>query len=158
MLTYLVVGAGYRAAFYGRIARRYPALFRAVYLCRSEEKAALMRARTGAEAVTSVAAAEATRPDFVVVAVNKASIAAVTLDWARRGWPVLAETPAGATAADLALLREEYGRGARIAVSEQYCRYPIIAAGLRAVCAGRLGETQTAYLSLCHDYHAASLL
>ena len=51
MLTYVVVGSGYRAEYFGRVARTWPELFRACYLCRSEEKAARMRASTGAKAV-----------------------------------------------------------------------------------------------------------
>ena len=43
MLSYIIVGSGYRAEYFGRIAQTYPGLFRALYLCRSEEKAALMK-------------------------------------------------------------------------------------------------------------------
>ena len=39
MLSYAIVGSGYRSVYYARIARTYPVLFRAMYLCRSEEKA-----------------------------------------------------------------------------------------------------------------------
>ena len=36
-LTYVIVGSGYRAQYYGRIAARFPAYFGACFLCRSEE-------------------------------------------------------------------------------------------------------------------------
>ena len=52
MLKYLIVGSGYRAEYFGRVAKSYPALFRAMFLCRSEEKKALMTARTGIPAST----------------------------------------------------------------------------------------------------------
>ena len=39
MLSYIIVGSGYRAQYFGRIAKTYPDLFRAMYLCRSVEKA-----------------------------------------------------------------------------------------------------------------------
>ena len=39
MLSYAIVGSGYRSEYYARIARTYPELFRAMYLCRSTEKA-----------------------------------------------------------------------------------------------------------------------
>ena len=32
MLTYVIVGSGWRAEFFGRVARTYPEVFRAVFL------------------------------------------------------------------------------------------------------------------------------
>lgn len=158
-LRCLIIGSGYRAAFYGRVARTYPELFRAMYLCRSEEKAALMRRKTGADATTSGEEAEKFFPDFVVVAVDKANIAGVCGEWAERGYPVLSETPAGVSLTQLEHLWELHEtKNARIAVCEQYHRYPELAAGLDAVAEGKIGTPQSAYLSLAHDYHAASLL
>lgn len=158
-LRCLIVGSGYRAAFYGRIATTYPELFGAMYLCRSEEKAALMRRETGAVATVSRSVAERFSPDFVVIAVNKANIADVCGEWAERGYPVLSETPAGASLTQLERLWELHERvNARIVVCEQYHRYPELAAGLDAVAQGKIGTPQSAYLSLAHDYHAASLL
>ncbi|MBR3240189.1 MAG: hypothetical protein IKF99_17340, partial [Oscillospiraceae bacterium] len=45
-----------------------------------------------------------------------------------------------------------------IVCCEQYHRYPILAVGLEAVRQGAIGMPQSAYISLAHDYHAASLL
>ena len=84
-LKYLIVGSGYRAGFYARIARTYPELFSAMYLCRSEEKARLMLRETGVPAVWTVEEAEAFRPDFIVIAVNKTSITDVCIEWVNRG-------------------------------------------------------------------------
>ena len=78
---------------------------------------------------------------------------------AERGYRVLSETPAGSSLEQLARFWELCEtRSARIAVAEQYHRYPELAAGLDAVARGRLGTPSSAYLSLAHDYHAASLL
>ena len=159
MLSYVIVGSGYRSEYYGRIAARYPALFRAIYLCRSEEKAALMKAHTGVEAVTAVEAAMAFRPDFVVVAVDRDHVADVAEEWIQRGYPVVTETPVGASVDKLARLwalhRE---KGAKIVCCEQYHRYPVLAAGLEAVSRGLIGRPASAYLSLAHDYHGISLI
>lgn len=158
-LRYLIIGSGYRAAFYGRIARTYPERFQAMYLCRSEEKAALMRQKTGVGATVSREEAERFSPDFVAVAVSKGSIADVCAEWAERGYPVLSETPAGASLPQLERLWELHEtQNARIVVCEQYHRYPELVAGLDAAAQGKLGTPQSAYLSLAHDYHAASLL
>ena len=155
-LTYLIVGSGWRAEFYGRIAAAYPGLFRAVYYCRSEEKAALMRARTDAYAFTSKEACLTMNPDFVVTAVDKAHCADVAIEWARRGFAVACETPAAPTFEGLKTLWAV--PDAKITCMEQYHRYPILMAGLAAVDAGAIGEPYTAYLSAAHDYHGFSLI
>ena len=157
-LSYLIVGSGYRAKFYARIAKTYPALFSALFLCRSEEKAALMQYETGVPAVCSTEEAAAFRPDFIVIAVNKTSITDVSIEWVNRGYPVLMETPAGMTREQLLQLWNLSQNSARIAVAEQYHRYPDMIAGLQAVSDGRIGTPGSAYLSLAHDYHGMSLL
>ena len=157
-ISFLIVGSGYRAKFYGRIARRYPALFSAMFLCRSEEKAALMTQETGVPAVLTAEEGEAFKPDFVVVAVNKTSITDVCIEWVNRGYPVLMETPAGMTREQLVHLWEIRQSGTLIAVAEQYRRYPDMIAGLQAVEAGKIGTPGSAYLSVAHDYHGMSLI
>ena len=157
MLSYVIVGSGYRAEYFGRIARAYPELFRALFLTRSPEKAALMRAHTGAEATVSVADALAFRPDFAVIAVDRGHVADVAEEWILRGLPVVTETPVGDTPGKLRRLWTLAEEGARIVCCEQYPRQPILAAGLAA--ARRLiGEPSSMYLSLLHDYHAAALI
>ena len=158
MLTYVIAGSGYRAEYFGRVARTWPELFRACYLCRSEEKAALMRKNTGAEAVLTAEAAMAFKPDFIVVAVDRGHVADVVEEWIGRGFPVVAETPVGDTEEKLQRLEALSEHGAKIVCCEQYHRYPILAAGLEAVRRGAIGTPQSACISLAHDYHAASLL
>lgn len=156
MLSYIIVGSGYRAEYFGRIAAAYPSLFRAMYLCRSEEKAALMKARTGMEATTSRDACVSFRPDFVVIAVDWAHVADVAEEWL--DYPVVTETPVGNTLEKLNRLWSLHRQGAKIVCCEQYHRYPILAAGLTAIQEGKIGEPSSLYISLCHDYHAASLI
>lgn len=158
MLNYVIVGSGYRAEYFGRIARTWPGLFRACYLCRSEEKAARMRAGSGAEAVLTAKEAMAFKPDFIVVAVDRRHVADVAEEWIGHGFPVVTETPVGDTEEKLLRLGALAERGAKIVCCEQYHRYPILAAGLEAVRQGAIGTPQSAYISLAHDYHAASLL
>lgn len=159
MLSYLIVGSGYRAEYFARIAVKHPDLFRAKFLCRSAEKAALVTAHTGVAATTELDAALAFRPDFVVVAVDWGHVGDVTEEWALRGFPVVAETPVGSTEEKLKrlwALQEE--KGAKIVCSEQYHRHPVLAEGFAQVRAGVIGEPISAYLSLAHDYHGMSLI
>ena len=121
-LSFVVVGSGYRAMFYGRAARTYPELFEMKYmLCRSQEKADRIRTQTGFSVTTSKEACEACRPDFVVVAVNKANIADVAEEWALRGHVVLTETPAGASLEQLERIWELRERcGCRIHLQRKW--------------------------------------
>lgn len=158
MLSYVIVGSGYRAEYFGRVAQTWPELFRALFLCRSEEKAAKLKRNTGVDAVLTAEEAEAFRPDFIVVAVDRGHVADVAEEWLLRGWPVVTETPVGDTEEKLERLQRLAEGGAKIICCEQYHRQPLLAAGLEAVAQGLIGEPQTAYISLVHDYHAASLI
>ena len=158
MLSYVIVGSGYRAEYFGRVARIYPGQFRAMYLCRSEEKAEQMKRRTGADASVSLDACLAFRPDFAVVAVDRGHVADVAEDWIAMGYPVVAETPVGDTPEKLERLWQYHKSGAKIVCCEQYHRYPILASGLNAVAEGKIGVPSSAYISLLHDYHAFSIL
>ena len=158
MISYLIVGSGYRAMYFARIARKHPELFRAMTLCRSAEKAALFAAQTGVPATASPEEALAFRPDFAVVAVDAEHIADVTAEWVERGFAVAAETPVGSSVEKLRRLRELERQGARIVCCEQYHRHPVLAEGLRLVREGAIGTPVSAYLSLMHEYHGFSLI
>ena len=158
MLSYLIVGSGYRAEYFGRVTQIWSGLFRALYLCRSAEKADHLKRQTGVDAVLTADEALAFRPDFVVVAVDRGHVAEVAEEWAARGLPVMTETPVGDTEEKLRRLCRLQQGGARITCCEQYHRYPILAAGIEAVQSGAIGTPQSMYISLAHDYHAASLI
>ena len=158
MLSYIIVGSGYRAAYFARVARTYPTLFRAMFLCRSQEKAAKMTAETGAPATTSVDDCLRFSPDFAVIAVDRGHVAQVAEEWIERGFPVVTETPVGETFTQLERIWALGQRGAKIVCCEQYHRQPTLMAGLTAVKEGIIGAPSSMYLSLVHDYHAASLI
>ncbi len=159
MAGFVIVGSGWRARFFMRIASRFPGLFDLKYvLCRSREKAELLSSELGVRTTFSESECVEARPDFVVVAVSKRDNFAVAAHWASLGLPVLMETPAGSDFEELCKLWEMHESGAKIAVAEQYFRYPLIASGLRALDGGLIGEPDCAELSLVHDYHAASLI
>lgn len=158
-LSFVIVGSGWRAMFYVRIALRYPQCFKLCYLlCRTEEKAERIHQEYGIPVTTNVQLCEAARPDFVVETVDRASKFVVTKQWLEKGYPVLSETPATSTVEELEELWTLSQRGARLQIAEQYIRYPLIAAGLRAIERGLLGDPYAVELSLAHDYHAASLI
>ncbi|MGN0661601.1 MAG: Gfo/Idh/MocA family protein [Faecalibacterium sp.] len=156
-LRYLIVGSGWRSLFYVRIAQALPERFEAcAMLCRTPEKAAQMQ-RYGVHTTCSLDECLALRPDLVVVAVNKASLSAVSREWLARGYSVLCETPAALSEEELRGLWELHLQGAKLQIAEQYALYPTLSAQLAAVRAGLLGTPAFARLSVAHGYHAASL-
>lgn len=158
-LRFIIVGSGWRSLFYARIAKCYPEVFDLQYmLCRSEEKAEHMNREYGIPTTTSTEVCEQAKPDFVVVAVSKAAIYEETEKWAKKGFPVLCETPAANSEEDLKKLWELVQNGAKIQIAEQYHRYPILAAGLKAVKEGKLHDPYAVHLSMAHDYHGISLI
>ena len=158
MISFLIVGSGYRSEYFARAARTYPEMFRAMYLCRSQAKVELMETHTGIPATTREAEALAFGPDFIVIAVDRDHQAEVAEPWIRKGFPVVTETPVGANPEELSALWKLGQGGAKIVCCEQYHRYPILAEGLKAVAEGLIGAPESMYLSLLHDYHAASLI
>lgn len=159
-LKFAVIGSGYRAKFYARVAKRYPSLFQLqMIVCRSEQKARSIEEELACRAVYDVKECEKAHPDLIVIAVNKASISESVQEWVNKGYPVLAETPVASEAGVMKQLwKMQQRQNARIFVAEQYHRYPSLMPGLEAIRRGLLGEPQTAYLSLAHDYHGASLI
>ena len=78
-LSFVIVGSGWRAMFYVRIALRYPQCFKLCYLlCRTPEKAERIRMEYGIPVTTEARACEDACPDFVVVAVDRSSKFEVT--------------------------------------------------------------------------------
>ncbi len=158
MSKYLIVGSGYRSEFYARLSVKYPKLFQAMFLCRSQEKADALMSRTGVRAVTSKEEAVRFEPDFVVVVVDLAHIGDVAIEWAQMGYPVLAETPIGNSVEKLLKIWEMHEEGAKIVCCEQYHRYPVMAEGFRYINRGLIGTPISLYLSLAHKHHGMSLI
>lgn len=159
-LSFIIIGSGWRAMFYVRIAKRFPELFSLKYLlCRKEEKAGHIREEWNIPVTLSAEECERSAPDFVVVAVSKSSIFEVTRDWALKGLPVLCETPAAMTVDQLQQLWElKEKHGVRIQIAEQYIRYPVLAAGLKRMQHRQVSEPYALNISVAHDYHGVSLI
>ncbi len=145
--------------YYARIAAALPEYFElCAMLCRTQEKADAVHAAQGIYTTISKEECRRLKPDFVVVAVSKASIAEVTLEWASYGFPVLCETPAALDEESMCRLWEAHLKGAVILSAEQYTRYPLYQAMLKVLDSNLIGVPDSAVVSLAHGYHGASLL
>lgn len=157
-IRYVIVGSGWRALYYVRIAKALPDRFElCAMLCRSEEKAKKMSEEHGIYTTTSIEECRNFKPDFVVVVVNKADIAKVSMEWMNYGFTVLCETPAALDTGNLRQLWELHKSGKKLVVAEQYTRYPVYNALLRVLNTGIIGKPDCINISLAHEYHGASL-
>jgi predicted dehydrogenase len=157
---FAIVGAGWRAQCFLRIARALPERFQVTSaVVRDPGRAQQFGATWGVAVHSSLQdVLHADRPDFLVLAVTRAAAPGLLTEAAAAGIPVLTETP---PAADLPGLLEVWrlvAAGARIQVAEQYLFHPWHTARLALVRSGRLGEVRYAHLSIAHDYHGVSLL
>lgn len=159
-IRFVIVGSGWRSMYYVRIAKALPERFElGAMLCRTQEKADAVGTKYGIHTTTSPEECKRLNPDFVVVAVNKAAIAKVSVEWLHCGFTVLCETPAALTIEDLCALWSLHIRsGAKLSVAEQYCRYPVYQAMLKILSGDLIGAPYNASVSLAHDYHGASLI
>ena len=159
-IRYAVIGSGWRAEFYARIAQKLPDQFNlCMLLCRTEEKAARLRQELAVPASTREEDVISSRPDFLVSAVSKVNMTDTVIYWMKKGFPVLSETPAGL---DFSRLEELWAltqkSGCRMQVAEQYWLYPSWDAKIRLLQSGILGDSVSVHLSAMHDYHAASII
>lgn len=160
--TFAVVGGGFRAEAFLRVADALPARFRvSAVVVRDHRRRAELQQRWRVPAVASLVelgGAGRGAPDFVVVAVPPAAAVGMVRELAGAGLAVLTETPA---APDLAGLRELdllVRAGARIQVAEQYHLEPLLQAQHSVVRSGLLGTVSEAFVSVAHDYHGISVL
>ncbi|WP_250545645.1 Gfo/Idh/MocA family protein [Paenarthrobacter sp. DKR-5] len=159
-VVFAIVGNGWRAEFFLRVAQALPERFRvAGVVTRRAEAGEAITKRYSVPAFRSLDdVVRAGSPEFAVVSVARHAAPGLIRDVAELGLPVLTETPPAAELPELYALNRLTQYGARIQVAEQYHLQPLLAAQLRIAGSGRLGEVSLAQVSACHDYHGISLI
>jgi len=154
-----LVGGGWRAAFFVRVAQALPQWFDlAPVAVRNPDTAGRLTAEWGVPVHADIAAVvNDPELDFVMLSVP----AAVVPELARRivdaGRPVLTETPVSRSLSGLDDAWQLLG-GAPVQVAEQYHLQPMHAARLSLVAGGLLGNPTYAAISVAHEYHQTSLV
>lgn len=155
---YAVVGRGWRAEFFLRLAALMPDRF-AVTGVLTRTAAPDLEARYGVPTfrrLDDLVAAE--RPDFAITSVpwdvNPGMVEALV----GVGVPVLSETPPAPDLDGLRQLWAHVGGSRLVQVAEQYLLLPHHAARLAAVHDGVLGTATSAQVSSTHLYHAVSII
>jgi predicted dehydrogenase len=152
MVSFAVVGAGFRAAAYRRIA--------AVV---GEPQCVGVVARTPRELAVPVfgdvqACLRAVAPDFVVTAVPRAVTPRIVAELVGHGVPVLAETPPAADLDGMRWLWGAVGGSGLVQVAEQYLLMPTHSARRAVIRQGLIGVPGQVQVSSTQLYHAVSLM
>lgn len=154
-----LVGGGWRAEFFTRIARELPEKFAfAGVWQRDAAKAAQFGAAWGAPAFGSLAELADAGLDFVVVSVKADAHVRLLTELHRLGQRVLCETPPALDVDGLVSLWQLVEQGFNLQVAEQYIFQPLHAARLKLIADGALGAVNYARVSVAHGYHGLSLM
>lgn len=155
-----IVGGGWRAEFFLRVARALPERFVVGgMLVRDEGKGRRIEETWGVPTVRTLDALLASSyGSFVVVCVPWPVTPVMVRALAEHGVPALAETPPAPDLEGLRVLHELTERGARVQVAEQYRFQPLHAARQALARSGKLGRITQAQVSAAHGYHGVSLI
>jgi predicted dehydrogenase len=146
--SFAVIGSGFRAAAYWRLAAQLDDLSCVGAVTRTPRSLP----------VPTYASLDELRPDFVVTAVPWQANPGVIVDAVRRGLPVLAETPPAPDRPGLRELWSTVGESGLVQVAEQYLLMPSHVARLTAVRSGLIGVPVQVQVSSTQLYHAVSLM
>jgi len=159
-IRFAVVGAkGWRAQFYFRAARTLPESFEICAVYETDPaRAAVIAENWGVPIADTWDALRSYAPEFLVVSVRGAAMPGLIAEAVKEGFFVLSETfwPRDVEALE-AFYRAVPDRS-RVQTAEQYRFQSHHAALLEAIRQGLLGDVGQAQLSVCHGYHAASLM
>lgn len=156
-----IVGAGWRAEFFTRIAAAAPGVFDVPpVVARRPQRIELFKGTWGCSTYESMEEMLGTESlDFVVTSLPWETNPELIKVLVERGVPVLSETPPAPDVlalVDLWKFVEE--KDGKVCVAEQYFLQPYYAA-LRALIAdGKLGTVTQAQVSAAHGYHGMSLM
>ncbi len=157
---FVLIGSGWRAEFYIRIAKALPGLFElAGVMIRDAEKGRDFARRFDVPVVNTLEELLALGADYAVLSIARGHLAPVLEALFQKGVPVLCETPPAESVDELNALWENARRHSpKIQVAEQYFLQPLYAAWEKALCQGLLGEVQNINLSALHGYHGISII
>ena len=155
-----IVGSGWRAEFFLRLAATVPDRFRVTgVVTRTPQRGDEVTARHGVPAFrTARELIAAEPPDFVIVSVPWAVAPDVTRELVALQLRVLTETPPAPDVPGLRRLWEDVGSSGLVQVAEQYLLMPGHAARLHVVREGAIGEPTAALVCSTHLYHAVSMI
>ncbi|MBM2617154.1 gfo/Idh/MocA family oxidoreductase [Actinoplanes sp. LDG1-06] len=154
MTTFALVGFGFRAEAFFRVARALDDVVCVGAVVREPGRRVLPVPAFG----DLTACVREARPDFLITGVPRAATPAIVAEAVAQGLPVLAETPPAPDRDGLRALWTAVGGSGLVQVAEQYLLMPSHAARLAAVRSGIIGTPTQVQVSSTQQYHAMSLV
>lgn len=160
-INFAIIGGGWRTQFYLRVVKALPEHFEISGITvRNEAKGAEIEEQWKIKTYRTIEKLlNASVPEFIVVAVSKNVTPSIIKQLVEYNIPVLSETP---PAPDINSLIEINNfvkeRGGKVQIAEQYHLQPLHASRIFLANSGKFGEINEVYISVCHDYHAISLI
>lgn len=154
-----IVGTGWRAEFFIRIAQALPEEFEVVgIVARRIESAEYMQKKWSLSTYSTLSELiKKTEPDYIISSVSWNSNPGVLEECVSLQTPVLSETPPAPDLAGLRKLWMEVGSKNLVQVAEQYMQLPGHAARKIAIDRGDIGTPSSVHVSSTHGYHAMSI-
>jgi predicted dehydrogenase len=159
-VPFAVVGHGWRADFFLRVARALPERFRCVgVVTRGPDAGAAVERAWGVPTHRTIEAMlAAARPLVTVTSVPWAANPGIIRELVAADVAVLAETPPAPDAEGLRALWADVGAGGLVQVAEQNPVLPLLSAVQEVVRTGAIGRVTSATVSWTHGYHAVAVL
>jgi predicted dehydrogenase len=160
MTSIAVIGAGWRAQFFIRLAKMMPEKFEIVgVVARKEDVRTALNLEFGVKTFSSVSQLLGhKKPDFAIISVSWDANPGIVEELVKAGVHVLCETPPAPTLEGLQELWKQVGSSGLVQVAEQYLYLPGHAARLAITESGAIGEVGSVEVSSTHGYHAVSIM
>ena len=151
MINFVIIGSGWRAEFYLRIAKALPEKFHISAICvRNPECMKRITEKFHVKVLSTIEECLQETFDFIVNCINKEDISDLSVELADRGYYVLSETPV--------IKKPEQGHCyEKIQVAEQFHLKGTYQAFKKIIDTEVIGNVNHIQLSVAHDYHAMSL-
>ena len=132
---FIIIGFGWRADFFYRIAKMMPERFEiSAGVLRTKQRAEEVAEKEGVYATENLDEALKTNPDFAVLCVPRTIVKEYLVRLMEAGLPILCETPPAQNVKELCELWEETKRlKGRVQIIEQYFLQPYYAASLEII-------------------------
>ena len=160
MTRFALIGGGWRAEFFARIAQSLPDRFllTGTYL-RNPDKRPAWQARFGGRMANSMEELALDKPDYLILSISKTVSTDALIRLMDLHIPILCETPPANSLADMhRLWAAAQEKHALVQVAEQYLDQPLYQAWMKVARDGLLGSISNINLSALHTYHAVSVI